>query len=381
MVICFNCSTATKQQLDLLLQRGEYADYGDAIAAAIANQAVLSEQVWERGALVIPAERGAGAMGGPVPRNGTSTKSGRASAFSRLVGGASSLGIPPLFSRDGLESASPEPPEERERGVNDFEFVLPSQWLWGQFNRILPAKASCRALARLQLENPDGVLLAEAAQAIAKEAADLGDYLVDNDRRLNLKRDEALATAFPRSGPDIWKSQQRYSSQFVGSVNSEGIVSGMLTDLGLLSSFGRKDGVGVRLTQPGWQLARLNNPVLDSTPLQTGTRLSDEEIDFLTVHVHRSVRAEDSAYRFLLKCIGDGANSPSALDDAVEAVANEAGSPMTRAFVSTQRSGAIARMADLGLIIRVRNGLAVTYRVAERGRAYSALRRDSLRAQ
>src|SRR5215467_11652641 len=41
MIICIELSPRTKSQLDSLLEVGQYADYSEAIAVAIANQLVL----------------------------------------------------------------------------------------------------------------------------------------------------------------------------------------------------------------------------------------------------------------------------------------------------------------------------------------------------
>src|SRR5437773_7573109 len=56
MIICFNCGHETKRILDDLVATGGYADYADAIAAAVANQAVLTERLGSAGALVISSD-------------------------------------------------------------------------------------------------------------------------------------------------------------------------------------------------------------------------------------------------------------------------------------------------------------------------------------
>ena len=56
MVICFQCSASTKFQLDAMVASGEYADYGDAISAAVHNQTVLGQRMTENGSFVMSAE-------------------------------------------------------------------------------------------------------------------------------------------------------------------------------------------------------------------------------------------------------------------------------------------------------------------------------------
>ena len=364
MVICFNCKPDTKRQLDALLSQGDYADYSEVIATAVANQAVLSERVPSRRDLLFISRKGEQ----PITDAGVGDTT-RHPVGGRISGDSATLNrVPPIFSRDGLEGATLDLADQRADGWDSESGVPASRWLWGQFNRFLPAKASCRALARLQLESPSGVSLADAAPKIAAAAAELGDYLWAHDLRFGLKRDDAVAVAFPHSGPDLWKAQHRYAAQFVGSVNTEGAVSGMLIDLKLFNWDGARDAVRVRLTEAGWKLAQLTNPLLDEQLSKSTPRLSTLEVAHLLGHIHRSVRPEDCAYRSLMTAIDDGADTPDALDDAVAAI-NEAETPqMSRAFISTQRSGAIARMADLGLVARVRSGLSVKYAVTEAGR-------------
>ena len=45
MIICFDCTSDTKQQLDSLVVDGKYADYSEAIRVAIANQTLLHRKV------------------------------------------------------------------------------------------------------------------------------------------------------------------------------------------------------------------------------------------------------------------------------------------------------------------------------------------------
>src|SRR6266850_1128452 len=43
MVVCFECSRQTKEQLDRLVESGGFSDLSEAIAVAIANQTLLSK--------------------------------------------------------------------------------------------------------------------------------------------------------------------------------------------------------------------------------------------------------------------------------------------------------------------------------------------------
>ena len=69
--------------------------------------------------------------------------------------------------------------------------------------------------------------------------------------------------------------------------------------------------------------------------------------------------------------ISDGADSPEKLDAVLKGyLSARTEKPFTDAFLTTQRSGVISRMSDLGLIDRVREGIRVTYVVTNRGTLY-----------
>ena len=96
-----------------------------------------------------------------------------------------------------------------------------------------------------------------------------------------------------------------------------------------------------------------------------------QQIAFLLDHIKSYVPAEDCAYRTVLKACAEGANTPNKLDDYLsKGVSPRDGSPFTNAFISTQRSGAISRMGDLGLVARKRDGIKVTYVTTETGDEY-----------
>jgi len=80
---------------------------------------------------------------------------------------------------------------------------------------------------------------------------------------------------------------------------------------------------------------------------------------------------EDYTYRTILAEVNRGHDSPDELDAALRSlVLSGDADKYTDSFLSSQRSGAVSRMADLGLVTRVRKGVRVEYRVTERGLAY-----------
>lgn len=377
-----NFKPETKAKIDDLLAKGLYRDYSELIATAIDSLWILEQEVAEKGVLVIgeqsalPTEpvalpsKGTSkpdktnkAMSAPIPLMMSPVNSSRPVASARLF-------IPELFLADGLDSLSVTIVDVPAIGKPEEPFTL-DRWLFGQYNKLLPLKANCRALLRIAAEHPEGVPLEDAAPRIGEAAALLGDYLADHDRRHQIARDDSLATAFPRTGLDAEKSRARYANQFVGSVNSQGVLSGMLWDyrLAVLAP-----GAGTRLmpTEPALQFARLTNPVLDGGPADPAQKFSPEEADFLLDHIRAHVPVEAFAFRTLIRAIADGADTPDKLNEALRVhVPAETTRSLSPSFLTSQRSGALSRMADLGLIARERKGVRVSYTITPGGEAFT----------
>jgi hypothetical protein len=246
------------------------------------------------------------------------------------------------------------------------------KWVFGQYNRLLPAKASCRALAHLTQDDAAGLDVEETATMIGKEAWELGEYLARLDIQYGIPRDESLATAFPSSDRDAHKGCLRFANQFVAGVTKNAQLWGLLYELKLINSSDRENHK-MKLTEPGWELGTFWNAVLDHPGDGPPEKFTHEEIDFLLAHIRSSVKGEDEAYRLILRLVSHGANSPRELDKELkEFVSSDPNKPIKDSFISTQRSGAVSRMADLGLLVRKRDGVKVQYLVSERGQQYIA---------
>src|SRR5262249_8999313 len=160
----------------------------------------------------------------------------------------------------------------------------------------------------------------------------------------------------------------RYMNQFIVSVNSNGQLSGLLVGLKLANRLsGPKSPVG--LTNPGWEFARLPNPILDDGSEGLDAKFSPDEVQFLLRHIRESVPAERSAYQKVLEAIESGNKAPESLDAALFVLKSK-DRDVTPAFLSTQRSGAISRMSDLGLVVRERSGVRVEYAATDLGREF-----------
>lgn len=370
MVICFDCDSKTKAALDELLASDQFRDYSEVISTAIANLALLRARIPRSGSAVIAdAEQqlrrvdvGANAQAGVVGAVGASASTEqRVPALFRLDHLPTT---PPVFGKIVIERWEREPK------------IPLNKWIFGQYNKLLPAKATCRALAHLLTKGKDGVPLARVATTISEEAAVLGDFLTSHNSRHGLRRDEALQTGFPRTtysgGARVANSGQlRYASQFVAGEAGKNEVSSLPIGLKLVRCEG-PDRL-IQLTEPGWKFALLGNPVLDALERGASKKLSDKEIAFLLDHIALKVPVELFTYRTLLSAIAEGANTPDTLNAALSQLdiwwKNRKPEDL-QSFLNSQRSGAVSRMTDLELLQRDRKGTRVTYRLTRSGEEF-----------
>jgi hypothetical protein len=372
MVLCIEISEKTKAELDELVQVGQYKDYSQTVAIALANQLVLQRQVIRSGEVVVSKPN---ASDGSII---TAVPSEPIPAQPEEIEGAvptrtdhwAATKLPKIFSMlsyDAPKKISPLPDDVFALGQE----VPVDRWIFGQHNKLLPAKASCRALSNLQVQwcnEPNGLLLARVSSEIASSALKLGDYLRTLDAHRGVRRDDALSIAFPFSGADAGvKARLRYASQFVASMNRQGQLTGLLIDMKLVNRVPSKQP-RILLTEAGWKFSSLPNPVLDGASSDQLKRFSGEEVSFLLQHIRTTVPAEDFAYRTILFALTNGEDTPDRLDQYLKNyLPDRTDKPFTKGFLSTQRSGAISRMADLGLVERVRDGIKVTYVTTDLG--------------
>jgi Arc/MetJ-type ribon-helix-helix transcriptional regulator len=412
MIICFDCPSATRDELDQLVAKGSYRDYGEVIVAAVRNQALMEQEVAQTGPIVmnrsslqqkltspdaavpympVMGEPGpTAALSAPSPGPGAKRKetdvpedsiTSDASHTAAVARSAGYPAVPDLFTLQGFP---PEPPNGLVRLPADKlgpgQHVLLDHWVLGQYNRLLPAKVNARALIRLFVEeHPKGfpvLEIRETANRVAEEAAKLGDYLAMLDKSGERSRDDALATAFPRTtGERAHKGKSRYARQFVVYRDGEGKLSGLMWDLKLVTVVTTKqDDKLIVPTRVAWEFARLKNPVLDSSVSDTTQKFSLTEQKILLDHIITSVPNEVFAFRAILQAVASQKKSPEKIDKALKAhVDDSRPQQLSKSFFASQRTGAVSRMNDLGLIVRQRDkddGVSVKYVLTKQGREF-----------
>jgi DNA-binding transcriptional ArsR family regulator len=156
-------------------------------------------------------------------------------------------------------------------------------------------------------------------------------------------------------------------SQFIGQTNSDGRLTGLLADLRFVQMLEETED-RIILTEQGWRFAALSNPVLDGSFGDHRDGLSGDEVSYLIHHIVDFVPEERSAYKTLLKHIREGSDTPRKLDLHLKSsLSRQKKGDLSDSFLSSQRSAAISRMVELGLVKREREGVYVRYLSTESG--------------
>jgi len=374
MVICFDATPEGKRALDSLLETGQFRDTSEAVSVALVTYATICKALAEGGQNAV--ETLLGGLGGKA----TAEYNANSIQIREPVkGGANYVPrIPEVFTlkTSSVRGLTLEPVVETSEA--DRRDLPPAKWLFGQYNKFLPVKAACRGLLNLLQEQPAGVPLGNALETISTAAWELGDYLYLQDQRAKRSREEALTVAFPTTAGSGAVSRMRFANQFIGDLRQpkqsdnqprEIKFNGFPSALKFIGCSDDKEPV-LRLTSTGAEFAILQNPVLDGAHDLVTRKFSDAEADFLLTHILRSVPEEASAYFAVVDAIEEGANTPDDMDKYLcrrfqlqIAAKAKAEAEITQTFLTTQRTGAISRMVDLGLIAREKNGLRVNYKI------------------
>ena len=292
MVICFTCDPKTKRLLDSLIANGSYSEYSEVIGAAVHNLAVLESAAIGTGSLVLNIDSGTSVSDSSVGRTLQSMSGNGTMGAKQDASDLPPFEVGTIADAFRLSTLDPNPPEWLPAtslpDIQNVGDVPLDKWVFGQFSKFLPAKASCRALANLATEQPEGFDLVKISTKVAALTSSVANYLGLIDRREGLVRDEALVLGFPSNGDNADRSRLRYATQYVGTLTNGGL-TGMLFEFRLA---GLAPGSKFNLTSAGWRFAALSNPALDKN---LGERLSEDETAFLLNHIQQQVPAEHFA--------------------------------------------------------------------------------------
>lgn len=234
-------------------------------------------------------------------------------------------------------------------------------WIWGQINKIFPVKFGVRVLHQL-LATRQAIELNEFLDIVTKEAAAIGDKIRGYEEANNKMRDEKISAALPSSDE---KSQARYKFQFMVYPRKDGLLDGAMALMKFCNIYAEKKKNMIGITDAGLKFSSIPNPVIDKDNLDVS--LSKEESIFYIEHCKENVKGEYGAMKWMLQEINNGKTDRESLNEKIEESFGAIWKA-TDAVINTQRSGLTARMFELGLIKKEKDGIYVKYNVSDLGK-------------
>jgi hypothetical protein len=362
-VVAVNLSESLFGPIRALVENGVYPSLEEFLAVAAYNQLALErstqpEELIARGHRQVHdvPEAAAGAAGEapardrePPPRRARKRVrrgAGRKPAAKKKLAPAEAVDVGAVLGRWAFPAQANFPATAKaERRSAD-------EHLWGQVNRLFPAKLVCRWVARAGAVGAWPGYEA-VVSGLADDAAAVGAVLERWDVAAGRKRDEILSTGLPRRGNSA--SRDRFLSQYLARVSRAGEVHpGAVCHYALASC----DGDQVVLTERGLEFAGLTNPILDGHNAASTATLGEAEAEFLRKQIVEYAPGELRDMRAVLGAVAGGKVTPT---DLAAAVRGQFPSDWSAVVFSTHVSGLIARLADLRLLRRRWKGRNVQY--------------------
>ena len=329
-----------------VLTKGEYDNISELIITALENQIILEEGEKIQEDLFSTVVKMA-----KVDYLDTYKKS-EGQDFSKWIS------IKSFSNITTLPMPETKDPEYTDTNYND-------NWLWGQINRIFPIKLGLRILGNMQQEKGDFVSLKEFHRKAGEVARGFGFQLLKIDMQLGRKRDERVSTALP-IGKNGEKAVLRYKTHFLANKRADKILYGAMTRLKFanIQNLNETEKI-VGITEEGLEFDKLKNPILDVS-FDSEQTISDEETDFYVKHIKSNVPEELNPFSHILDIIKNGAITVTEIDKELK----KSKQKWTDVVVTTQRSGALGRMSELGLLQKNKKGIRVTYQISEKGEIF-----------
>jgi len=230
-----------------------------------------------------------------------------------------------------------------------------SKYVWGQYNRIFPAKITLRVLANF-LEDRKVMDLKVLQDRASDVAAKVGPYLRRADRKSGRKRWENLSVGLPKNRRNQG-AISRFKLQFVGYMTKKGVLHGLPVSLGFVNISSEESAKQhkIGITEAGEQFAKLKNPIMDSGILER--TLSDDEAAFYISHVQSNQPYEMEAIKSIVKAIKDEHTTPDALQSQISTL-NQSWS---KNVLITMCTGFLSRLRELRILEMRRDGLKSHY--------------------
>jgi hypothetical protein len=242
--------------------------------------------------------------------------------------------------------------------------------IWGQINRLAPAKMVLRMLAnQILVLGTDRIDLKRFSADVAETVTSMRTYIEKKDKK-NRIRGKELYVALAKKDPS---SQQRFINFYIGRLPSGKWTDGILTGLGLARIEQAEDGsVVIGLTEAGSKFARLSSPLIDEFLLQEKQierPFSSIEVQFLFDHLQVTRPGESEYMTAVLRFIRDGAITPTALRLRVGSFLREKYPRIniSEKFVNTMLVGVMGRLVEMRFVEIEKDAQKSKYSVTDAG--------------
>lgn len=244
--------------------------------------------------------------------------------------------------------------------------------IWGQINRLAPAKLVLRILVnQVLLCGNDRVDLKRFSADVAETATFTRKQIEKKDGKDRI-RGEELYIALSKDDPG---SQQRFINFYVGRLPSGKWTDGILTGLGFATIEPSEDGSTViGLTEAGVKFACLPSPLIDDLLVQ-GKQIeepfSSAEVEFLLSHMQTNRPGEFEYMVSVLRFIKGGTVTPTGLRQKVGAFLREKHPTIqiSEKFVNTMLVGEMGRLVEMRLVRIKKDAQKSTYSLTDVGDA------------
>jgi len=270
---------------------------------------------------------------------------------------------------DGPQLSIPQQ-EPRALGMSPLKESVRNMPIWGQVNRLAPAKFVLRILLNsLTGSDERSIDLKRFSAETAEKATEFRLFSKKKDKTSRVRGTE-LYVAFPKREPS---SQQRFLNYYVGKAPLQKWTDSVLTGLSFANIEETDEGaVVIGLTESGLKLALLHSPLIDDFFLdgkQITSPFSNEETSFLIEHIRSTRPGEYDFLSFTLTFIKKGADTPTKLKDRISEFlkSRDLGFKFSEKVANTMQVGATGRLIELGLLKIEKQAQKSKYVVSERG--------------
>lgn len=252
---------------------------------------------------------------------------------------------------------------------------------WATQNRYFGTKVALRLLEReLDNNNSESMPFYPYAMDVAQISVKIREILEKLDKKLGRKKGSKFSTSLPKARE---ASIKRFISQFLGYISSNGVVSGVLPEIGFVRIDTTSKEPRISITEHGHRFSELPSPILDEYFINgnlPNAIFSDKEREFLLSHIKEEFMYPEADFiKFTLYSIYKGHNTPDALTTEVDEYLNKNYSHLANTKkeghfsdkeIIGMRAGVTSRLLELGLInINIIENKS-NYSLTERGKNF-----------